>query len=225
MHNGTGQVLELILENGYRYIRVSCSTNMVPAPGQYLLASDGSDSALPVPLFHTDFATQGFIAALPPTHSWTPGLVLHLRGPLGRGFSPPLSPRKVGLVAFDKGPARLKGLIRHAINQNSAVVLVSNSASEHLPDDVEVQPLSALEDILEWADYVALDIARENLPQLRERLGTPKRLLAGLTTQVLVRTPIPCGGIAECGVCAVTLNSEWKLGCKDGPVFDWRELV
>ena len=225
MHNATGQVLELILEDEFQYVRVSCPPNMVPAPGQYLLASDGSDPALPVPLFHTDFAPQGFTAAMPSMRSWNPGLVLYLRGPLGRGFSPPLSLRKVGLVAFDDGPARLKGLIRHAIHQNSAVVLVSNSASENVPDDVEVQPLSALEDILEWADYVAVDIARENLPQLKGRLGTHHRLSAGLTAQVLVRTPVPCGGIAECGVCALTLNSEWKLGCKDGPVFDWKELV
>jgi NAD(P)H-flavin reductase len=42
--------------------------------------------------------------------------------------------------------------------------------------------------------------------------------------QVLVRTSIPCGGIADCGVCAVMTKSNWKLACKDGPVFDLKEL-
>jgi hypothetical protein len=224
MHTGTGQVLELILEDGNRYVRVSCLPNLIPAPGQYLLASDGSASPLPAPLFYTDSAPQGFIAAEPAAASWTPGLVLHLRGPLGRGFSLPLAARRVGLVALDDTPARLKGLIRPALKQDAAVVLISNAALGDLPDDVEVQPLSGLNDILEWADYVAFDVARENLQELRERLGKRKQLAAGLNAQALIRTAIPCGGIAECGVCAVVVKSDWMLACKEGPVFDWREL-
>jgi dihydroorotate dehydrogenase electron transfer subunit len=43
--------------------------------------------------------------------------------------------------------------------------------------------------------------------------------------QVLVGTPIPCGGIADCGVCAVNTKSSWMLACEDGPVFDLREFV
>jgi dihydroorotate dehydrogenase electron transfer subunit len=103
-------------------------------------------------------------------------------------------------------------------------VLVCSSAPDNLPDDVEVQPLSALRDVLEWADYLAFDIARENLNSLREQLGNLAHLAAVNAAQVLIRTPVPCGGIADCGVCAVTLKSEWKLACKDGPVFDWGEL-
>jgi NAD(P)H-flavin reductase len=224
MHTGAGQVLELILEDDRRYVRVSCPSSLIPTPGQYLLASDDSAASLPVPLFHTDSAPQGFIAAAPGTASWSPGLSLHLRGPLGRGFSLPLAARRVGLVAFDDSPARLRGLIRPALKQDAAVVLVSNSSPDNLPDDVEVQPLSALNEILEWADYAAFDIARENLPQLREWRRKRNPLAVEIDAQVLVRTPVPCGEIAECGVCAVTLTSDWKLACKDGPVFDWREL-
>lgn len=224
MHTVTGQVLELILEDERRYIRVVCPVSMIPAPGQYLLASDGSDSPLPVPLFYTDSAPQGFVAALPLTAAWSPGIALHLRGPLGRGFNLPLAARRVGLVAYDDTSARLRGLIRPALKKDAAVVMVSSTTTENLPDDVEVQPPSVLDDILEWADYVAFDVARENLPRLRERLAKRNQLSAGLGAQVLIRTAIPCGGIAECGVCAVTLKSDWKLACKDGPVFDWREL-
>ncbi|HJQ13637.1 MAG TPA: hypothetical protein VJ830_02730 [Anaerolineales bacterium] len=224
MHTGTGQVLELILEDGKRYVRVSCPSRLIPAPGQYLLASDGSDSPLPVPLFHSDFAAQGFVAAAPATAGWGPGLALHLHGPLGRGFSLPLAARRVGLVAWDDAPVRLKGLIRPALKQDAAVVLMSNTTPGDLPDDVEVQPLSNLSDILEWADYAAFDVARENLQQLREQLGNRSQLSKARNVQVLIRTAIPCGGIAECGVCAVTLKSDWKLACKEGPVFDWSEL-
>jgi NAD(P)H-flavin reductase len=222
MHTGKGQILELILEDGYRHARIACPSNMVPSPGQYLLAGDVSDSPLPVPLFYTDFVAQGFIAAASIPDSWNPGRELHLRGPLGRGFALPLSVRKVGLVAFDDSPAQLKGLIRQALKQDAAVVLVCNSNPEELPDEVEVQPISALREIVEWADYVAFDVARENLNQLKEDL---EKLNPSAAAQILIRTPIPCGGIAECGVCAVTLRSGWKLACKDGPVFDCREIL
>ena len=224
MSAGKGQVLELILEDGFRYARLTCPPNLIPASGQYLLASDGTDSPLPVPLYYTDSAPQGFVAVTPAASRWVPGLVLDLRGPLGRGFSLSLAARKVGLVAFDDSPARLRGLIGPALKQDAAVVLVSSSAPENLPDDVEVQPLSTLSDILAWADYVAFDVSRANLHQLRELVANQHQLIARMRAQVLIRTPVPCGGIAECGVCAVTLKSEWKLACKDGPVFDWGEL-
>jgi dihydroorotate dehydrogenase electron transfer subunit len=125
-------------------------------------------------------------------------------------------------VALDGSSALLRGLIQPALKQDAAVVLVSNSAPDNLPDDVEIQPLSALGEVLAWADYVGFDIAREDLQQLRQQLEM--RNMAGMGAQVLIRTPVPCGGIADCGVCAVALKSEWKMACKDGPVFDWGEL-
>ena len=224
MHTGKGQVVELILEDGYRYVRVVCPPGLIPAPGQYVLASDGSESLLPLPLFHTDLAPRGFLAAVPQGVTWSPGLALHLRGPLGRGFTLPLSVRRVGLVAFDDSPVRLIGLIKQTLERDAAVVLVCDSAPHNLPDEVEVQPLSAMNEILEWADYVAFDVARENLSRLRETLGKQNQVAAGIGAQLLVRTPIPCGGVGKCGVCAVTLQSEWRLACKDGPVFDWKDL-
>lgn len=222
MHTGKGRVVELMLEDGYRYARISCPEYLIPGPGQYLLTNDGSDSILPVPIFHTDSAPQGFISPAP--DSWRPGDVVHVRGPLGRGFSMPVSARKVGLVAFDGPPAHLRGLIQPALRQNASVVFLCDSNADHLPDDVEVQPLSTLEDILKWADFIALDVQRENLLKLRERLGERTQLSMLSGAQVLIRTPMPCGGIADCGVCAVTTRSGWRMGCKDGPVFDLKEL-
>ena len=226
MSRGEGQLLELILEDGCRYVRVSCPPGLIPSPGQYLLAGDGSESPLPVSLFYTDSAPEGFIAAARVPDLWNPGLALHLRGPLGRGFTLPLSARKVGLVAFDDSPARLKGLIQPALKQDAAVVLVCDSNPDNLPDDVEVHPISAVQDIVEWADYLAFDVARENLHQLTAGKARVAAAASGRNeAQILIRTPVPCGGVAECGVCAVILKSGWKLACKDGPVFDWSDIL
>jgi len=224
MHAGKGQVVELILRDALRHARISCPANLIPSPGQYLLSSNESDSPLPVPIFYTDFSAQGFIAAAPLPDSWIPGQEIYLRGPLGRGFELPNSARRVALVALANSPARLHGLIQLALRQNASVVLVSDSRLESLPDEVEVQPISALSEIIEWADYVAFDLARENLLELRERFFTGMQTKFPFEAQILVHTPILCGGIADCGVCAVTVKSGWKMACKDGPVFDWKEL-
>lgn len=222
MHTAKGLISELTLEDGCLYARVSCPENMIPAPGQYLLASDGSDLPLPVPIYYTDSATGGFITLSAP--HWKPGDELYLRGPLGRGFALPATARKVALVAFDDVPARLRGLIAPALKHNASIVLITSSSGDALPDDVEVQPLAAMGEILGWADYVALDVSRENLPELKTKLLAPNQLAAVKDAQVLIRTPMPCGGVAECGVCAVMTRSSWKMACKDGPVFDWKEI-
>ena len=224
MHTGKGRVIELLLEDGCLYVQVACPENLIPAPGQYLLASDASDSPLPVPIFYTDSAPESFIASVSGNVDWQPGDVLALRGPLGRGFSVPLSARKIGLIAFDESPVRLRGLIQAALKRDASVVLLCASAVDHLPDEVEVQPLSALDDVLKWADYIAADVTRENLPELRERLGSGQQLSARREAQILVHTQMPCGGVAECGVCALTTKSSWKLVCNDGPVFDLSEI-
>ncbi|HEX2997369.1 MAG TPA: hypothetical protein VHP14_21280, partial [Anaerolineales bacterium] len=133
MQTGKGQVLELLLEDGCRHVRVACPPGLVPDPGQYLLAGNGSDSPLPVPLFHTNSAPQGFIAMTSVPNWWHPGLELSLRGPLGRGFVLPASARRVGLIAFEDSSSRLRGLIQPALKQDAAVVLVCNSAPDNLP--------------------------------------------------------------------------------------------
>lgn len=222
MHTGKGLITEVILEDGCRYARVSCPEILIPAPGQYLLASDASDSPLPVPIFYTDSAPEGFIASS--AMQWKPGEELYLRGPLGRGFSLPPTARKIALIAFDDFPARLRGLIDPALRQNASVVLLTGSAGDSLPDEVEVQPLAAMPDVLGWADYVAVDVRRENLSELRTKLLERNQTAAVVDAQVLIHTPMPCGGIADCGVCAVTTKSSWKMACKDGPVFDWKEI-
>jgi len=225
MHMGKGRVVEMILGDGLRHARLTCAENLIPSPGQYLLVGDDDSRVpLPVPIFYTDSAPEGFIAAAPIPDAWRPGREIYLRGPLGRGFELPSSARRIGLVTLTDSAARLYGLIQPALKQEAAIALVSDLGMDNLPDEVEVHPVSSLSEIIEWADYVALDVARENLPVLREQIFNDKQAKVPIKSQVLVRSPLACGGIAECGACAVTVKSGWKMACKDGPVFDWTEL-
>ena len=223
MQTGKATVVETILQDGQRLARISCPAALIPSAGQYALAGDVSNLPLSVPLFYTDSAPGGFICAPSISVTWRPGQVIYLRGPLGRGFNIPVAARKIALVAFDGSPWRLRGLAQPALKQG-AVVLVSETSVDNFPDVVEVLPLSALPEIIDWADCVALDVVRENLIGLKEKLGAPNQAAALLEAQILIHTQMPCGGVAECGVCAISLKSNWKIVCKEGPVFYYREL-
>lgn len=222
MHTGTGIITEIYLDGT---ARLDCPPNLIPSPGQYLHAhSSASDSPLPVPLFFYDSAPNGFRFAPPLPSSWTIGTRLNLRGPLGHGFVYPVTARKVALVAFDDSAFRLYGLMSHALKENAEVVLVSDSSVGDLSEAIEIQPLQAFIEVCKWADFVAMDLARENLSQLRERLGLLNQVAAVREAQVLIHTDFPCGGLAECGVCAVNHRDGWKMACKDGPVFILKDL-
>jgi hypothetical protein len=222
MKKGQGQLSEIYLDSR---ARILCPPELIPAPGQYILAhASASADPLAVPVFFSDSAPNGFRSAPFLPLAWAPGTQLNLRGPLGHGFSIPVFARKVALIAFDESPARLHGLISIALKQDAEVVLVSNSIMDDMPEAVEVQPLQAMNDIYQWADYAALDVARKNLHQLGEMLGKGNQARAPREAQVLVRAPMPCGAIAECGVCSITIRHKWKMTCKDGPVFDFSDF-
>ena len=219
-----GKLEELYLDGS---ARIHCPPEMIPMPGQVLLAhADGSDAPLPVPIFSSLSHPQGGFRSAPPMPaSWRPGQLLNLRGPVGHGFILPPAARKIALVAFDDVPARLLGLVSLALKQNAEIVLVGKSEFSDLPEVVEVQPLKALAEVFSWADYAAVDLARENLNQIREKLAGQEQVMGKLEAQVLVRAPMPCGALADCAVCALTLPHDWKMICKDGPVFGLRELL
>lgn len=220
-----GQVAEILLLDGLPAARIQCVQGLIPAPGQYLLAHAAeSDAALAHVLFASGFAEDGFVAAPSVSAAWRPGTRLFLRGPLGHGFNLPVSARRVGFIAFDRSPRTLLALLGPALRQEAAVTLVAAQIPENLPFQVEVQPLNALPEICKWADYVAFDISRAALAALKEQLQ-PSRAALKASGQVLVRTPMPCGALADCGVCTVELGGKTYLACDDGPVFELDQVM
>lgn len=224
-----GQLVELFLRSDGTAGRIRCPAGLIPAPGQYVLAREDSppgslpDAPLPVSVYPAGASPDGFLAASPLPAAWKPGIYLHLRGPLGRGFSLPPRARRVALWARDGSPACLLPLIPSALKSGAAVVLLLDEPPQDLPEEVEVHPASALGEIAKWADYLAIDVRRESLASLREDAGA-WRGQSLLHVEVLVHAPMPCGGLAECGACAVTGGREWRMACKDGPVLGWEEL-
>ena len=236
-------LVEVRLESGGMGGRMECPPGLRPDPGQYLLAhAVEQNEALPAALFAArtlSLSLSGDVAAgqlelAPPLPSgWTAGTRLAVRGPLGRGFSLPHAARQVALVGLGVPAYRLLPMADLALAQGAAVALYAQSARslpDGLPPEVEVLALESLPEVIGWADYIAFDLAPGAFSGIKKRLGLMPHTPLPVAAQVLVRVPMPCGGIAECGLCAVETTSRsgsrrgWKLACKEGPVFDFNEL-
>ncbi len=99
MQTAQGCIEEIYLD-GRRAARLTCPPALVPAPGQYLLAWAPTDlhASLAFPVYQAGTCPGGFYAAPPLPAQWLPGTQLHLRGPLGHGFSLPPAARRVALI-------------------------------------------------------------------------------------------------------------------------------
>jgi len=250
MPQGQGQVVEIWQEEqsgSYAWTkgalagRINLPPNLTPAPGQYLLAWAETDSEAPLSTIVFPGGCRsgpGFETASPLPASWFPGLPLKLRGPLGTGFHLPANTHRLALAALEGSPARLLPLIGPVLAQPEGSVILfrdldpvgpvysqpDSALPAGLPAAVEVYPLSELEQALAWADFLALDLPLSCLPSLRGKLNLQPLQKVLCPAQVLLNLPMPCGGAAECGVCAVHTRAGWKLACREGPVFDLNEL-
>lgn len=223
MHQDIAQLTEIDL-NGKSTGRIRCAPQLIPAPGQYLLAHAEQDTNAPLatPLFRAALCPGGFTLASPLPAHWQPGTQLHVRGPLGKGFQLPNTARFIVLVSFNKKPAHSLALIELALAQHAAIALLTDHPPDGIPTAIEISPVSTLAEATRWADYLAIESPRAALPGLLQIISQSAYHKDG---QVLIETPIPCGGMGECLACAVNLRKGFKLACKDGPVFDLKTLL
>jgi dihydroorotate dehydrogenase electron transfer subunit len=228
MQDFEGRVSEIFLDrSGASSAKISCPRGAIPAPGRYTLAWDQKDvdAPLAVPLFASEITDQGFKTAPVIPRNWEPGSNLLLRGPLGHGFQLPRTLKNLVLAAFGTTIARLMPLIRMSLEQDMSVALFTDCPLPSLPPAIEVHPQNSLLDALNWADFLVLDLPFGVLDLLSEILGLLTPNHTELHGQVLISGPMPCGGLAECGVCSIRLRRGRKLACKDGPVFELKKLV
>ena len=230
MHVFTGRIVEIRwdMDQG-RSAVIKCNPTMTPGAGRYLMAwSPGDpDAPLAYPIFLSEIVPGGFAAAPPIPSTWEPGMDLNLRGPLGHGFSLPGNLRRLALAALGATHRRLLTLISAALDAGVSIALYTDlRLPGGLPSAVEINPLAALPEALTWADFLALDLPLSSVEHLPARLGIPPEVRRlPCQAQVLVIASMPCGGIGDCGACALKTSRGWKLVCKDGPVFPVEALL
>lgn len=143
---------------------------------------------------------------------------------MGRGFTLPENPGRLALAACEDSIARLRSLAIQAAAGGADISWFTDAPAPSLPAAHELNPLRLLPEALSWADWIALEVSLLHLPLLRGLLDLPPAQHLPVLGQVLILTPVPCAGHAECGVCSVPAQRGWKLACMDGPVFDLDEL-
>jgi len=227
MGHNKGRVSEIRLETGrHMEVRIACPAGAIPSAGQYLLASDldNLDNVLGIPLFAVEKYQHGFWATPQYPVAWTPGTTLDLVGPLGHGFDLPHNLQRLGLVALGETVSRLMPMVHLTAQAQGGMTLFTDLALPLLPTALEIYPLASLKEALDWPDFMALDVPLTRMVELRDVLGLSYGTGLPYPAQVLVTTPIPCAGMAQCGACAVPSRRGWKLVCEDGPVFELNSL-
>jgi hypothetical protein len=207
------------------WVRLALPDQLNPPAGRYLQAWELQNTdLLATTLFPVGFIRGWFASSdgIPPL--WRAGTALRIKSPLGNGFQLLSGIQRLGLLDLtDSQAAFLIPAIPQALESNAAVSVCSLGMSESLPEVVELLPLSAQLDLISWADCLLISLFPNSLVSafgpLRKELS---RL--GLAAQILVIAAMPCGGIAECGLCAIDGTKRVLLACKDGPVFDFRDL-
>ncbi len=218
---GRLEALEL-LPDGRRALRVSCSPQAVPRPGQAVLAlQPGQQEPRRRVLFPIEIGARAFLAPMPQKVSWQPGDELDLLGPVGRGFAPPSRARRWLLLGLADAVDALRPLVDQGLQAGASIALWAERAPADLPAQVEVRP--ALGEALAWADYIAVALPAASLADLRQHLGTQDEIRRLGSAQVLVLTDMLCG-YGGCGACATPPSRGWALACTAGPVFGLEDL-
>lgn len=224
MARNQGTITELVETGEGWAIQIRLQSTLNFLPGQYFRAATAEESdVLPHSLF--PIRKEGLQLTLRSVRDgrWQVGQEIHLRGPLGSGFQLPAGVEHVGLISFGAASAAvLLPLAANLLAEGKEVALATASPLQGLPPALEVWPIEQVQEVVAWADAAAISALRTDLEPLLEQFhrNGPHKVI-----EVLLQTDMPCGGVAACGVCAVSTKKGWKLTCKDGPVFKLGELI
>ncbi|GAC1684439.1 MAG: hypothetical protein NVS9B9_06410 [Ktedonobacteraceae bacterium] len=165
------------------------------------------------------------------------GAVLDMLGPLGHGWIVRPTTRNALLISEERSISALTLLAQVALEQDIAVTLINQSRAPEesyppalLSPEVEYHVvteqqdknlLQTLTEILPWADATYSSVSRETSLALYTRF---ERLRGKGFAQGTITRPLVCG-TGVCFACSVETHSGQKLVCRDGPVFDMRDIV
>lgn len=229
MHNAL--ILQVKSLLGLQSLTLQVDGSLSFTPGQYLAANLAGDTlaVLPEILFIEKIAGHEVTICPGRLDGWHPGMQVNIRGPLGSGVRlPPLS-RRLVLIALDDHPARLLSLAAYGSEKGLDMVMAGDwvadtKISGDIAPSIELALLSQIQELTSWADFILFDVPHFQLQSLGKLTQSITALLRPGFAQVLIHTPMPCVGIAECGICAVRTRRGYKHACQDGPVFDFQEI-
>jgi len=168
------------------------------------------------------------------------GEPVDLFGPLGKGFEIyPLS-RNLLLIAGGAGVAPLVALVEQAIAKGLKVKLVigEKNVAKIYPERLlpsGIKPVVTTEDGSLGQKGMVTDVLPQLVPEadqifvcgplpMYRAIAKMGKKLGNKPTQVLLETVLGCG-VGACLSCSIETKSGRKLVCKDGPVFEFGDIL
>jgi dihydroorotate dehydrogenase electron transfer subunit len=213
-------------------VRIHFETDLIPAPGQLVLArlAATADPYLRLPFFPSALSQTGFAVDVTSSHSalrlLAPGSTVDLIGPVGIQVGG-LPPRSRLLLIADSDPAVLLPFASQAIaaGGTATLLLARPYPLDALDPEIEIRMGDLLSLTAEFAaaDRVLIHTNPALHQPLRQKLAEARAFVPPDYAYALVNRSMPCG-IGACGACAVKTGRGWKWACLDGPFFSLAKL-
>ena len=218
-------------------------------PGQYVMVrcGEGYDMPLRRPLGIHRISKEGIsllYTVMGRGTEWLslrkPGERVDLFGPLGKGFEVYPSSRNLLLVAGGVGVAPLVALAEHAMGTGRAVKLLigEKNAAKIYPERLlpsGIKPVVTTEDGSLGQKGMVTDVLPQLIPAadqifvcgplpMYRAIAKMGNKLGNKPTQVLLEMVMGCG-VGACLSCSIETRQGRKLVCKDGPVFEFGDIL
>jgi len=232
---------------GFHLIWLSCPQMEKAKPGQFVMVRCGDECVLPRP-FSIHRANDGKIALW--IAVWVDGKgtqwlsqrqvgdTIELVGPLGNGYEIQPASHKLLLLAGGVGIAPLYFLAQEAIKKSCSVTLIHGASREinlypeEMPSGIKLVTITEdgskgkkglvinlLPDFIGGADQV---FACGPVGMYRTMAKMPE--LKNKPVQVSLEVVMGCG-MGVCYGCTIKTRKGLKQVCKDGPVFDLKDII
>jgi NAD(P)H-flavin reductase len=207
------------------HIRAHFDSDLVPAPGQFLLArlTPSLDPYLRLPFFPSSLSQNSFSVDLPRHTILTPGMMIDLIGPCGAAIEENKERERVLLIA-DDSPAALLPFASSAIARAGAatVILARPYPLDSLDPRIEIHRGDLIALTKELAPHADRIFIHASHASLHFALYTSN--FAHSSSYALLAPPTPCG-VGACQACCVRTNRGYKMSCLDGPFFNLQSLI
>ncbi|HSM24266.1 MAG TPA: hypothetical protein VK856_05330 [Anaerolineaceae bacterium] len=190
-------------------------------PGQFFLGYDPERDFHVRPVYFVSSQDENYFLR-PEESSWSLGDTIIIKGPIGNGFSDLSIYQNLLLVSLGTNHGALTPLMETGLKSNKNVSVSVQYPEIQFSPSVEIVLPESLEESFDWADFIFVEINRDDL---QNQHGLLKKIeLSNIPCELLIYCPILCSGNAECMMCTVNTKIGKIKTCKQGQVFDLKTL-
>ena len=190
-------------------------------PGQFFMGYVAGKDYHVSPVYFVSSQEDHFFLR-PEESRWELGDLVTLKGPIGNGFSDLSLYQNILLINSGMDNGVLSAVIEAGLKSNKNIAISTTNHDIQFPPSVEIILSDSIEESIEWADFIVVDIDRDNLPIERELFR--KIELSNTPCEIFIYCPFLCSGNAECMLCTVNTKHGKVKTCKQGQVFDLKTL-